>query len=370
MKMLKTLTQILCMTGVCSYLALGDRIKDIATVEGAGGLQVVGYGLVTGLNNTGDSPRSSFTIQSVLNMLKRFGITPQQNIFFQRTQNVAAVMVTATIPPFARAGTKIDVTVSSIGDARSLQGGTLVLTPLVASDGTVFGMAQGPLSVGGYDITALGSRAGKNLTNTARVPGGLLLERNVEGTSLSTGEIRILLNHPDYTTAVRIAAAINALEGLANTAQALDPATVIVRFPAGTTAAQAIEYIARIESTEVSVDVAGKVVINERTGTVVVGGNVRLLPAVVAHGGLEIEIQQINTAIQPAPFTIGTTARVSNAFIRTQEQSNPAVALPATTTVQDLANALNLLKVSPRDLVAIFQALKQAGALQAELVIQ
>jgi len=361
---------ILILVLVATSVSRADRIKDIATIEGSGGIQVVGYGLVTGLNNTGDSPRSSFTIQSVLNMLKRFGLTPQQSIFQQRTQNVAAVMVTATIPAFARAGTKVDVTVSSIGDARSLQGGTLIMTPLVASDGTVYGMAQGPLSVGGYSISSLGSSSGKNLTNTGRIPGGLLLERNLEGTLAATGPARIILNHPDYTTATRIAAAINALDGLANSAQALDPATVVVRFPNGTTQAQAIEYIARIEAAEVAVDVAGKVVINERTGTVVVGGNVRLLPAVVAHGGLEIEIQQINTVVQPAPFTIGTTARVSNAFVRTQEQSNPAVALPATATVQDLANALNSLKVSPRDLVAIFQALKQVGALQAELVIQ
>lgn len=347
-----------------------DRIKNIATIEGGSSIQVVGYGLVTGLNNTGDSPRSSFTIQSVLNMLKRFGITPQQSIFLQRTQNVAAVMVTATLPPFARAGTKIDVTVSSIGDARSLQGGTLILTPLSSSDGTVYGLAQGPLSVGGFDVSALGSRSGKNLTCTGRVPGGLILERNIGGSVADASQIRILLNHPDYTTATRIAAAINTLDGLASSAQALDPATVVVRFPQGTTQTQVMEYIARIENAEVNVDVAAKVVINERTGTIVVGGNVRLLPAVVAHGGLEIEIQQVNTVVQPAPFTIGTTQRVSNAFIRTQEQTNPAVALPATATVQDLANALNVLKVSPRDLIAIFQALKQSGAIQAELIIQ
>ncbi|MCX7930260.1 MAG: flagellar basal body P-ring protein FlgI [Chlorobi bacterium] len=351
-------------------LCSADRIKDIATIEGGSSVQVVGYGLVTGLNNTGDSPRSSFTTQSVLNMLKRFGITPQQSIFQQRTQNVAAVMVIATIPPFTRAGMKIDVTVSSIGDARSLQGGTLIMTPMVATDGTVYGMAQGPVSVGGYDISSLGSRSGKNLTNTGRVPAGLLLERAVSASHAVSSEIRLVLNHPDYTTATRIATTINTLDGLANTAQALDPATVVVRFPSGTTQTQAMELIARIEGAEVNADVAGKVVINERTGTIVVGGNVRLLPAVVAHGGLEIEIQQINTVVQPAPFTIGTTARVSNALIRTQEQTNPAVAIPATATVQDLANALNSLKVSPRDLVAIFQALKQAGALQAELIIQ
>jgi flagellar P-ring protein precursor FlgI len=351
-------------------IAFADRIKDIATIEGGSGIQVIGYGLVTGLNNTGDSPRSSFTIQSVLNMLKRFGITPQQSIFLQRTQNVAAVMVTATIPAFARAGTKVDVTVSSIGDARSLQGGTLLMTPMVANDGVVYGMAQGPLSVGGYDVSSLGSRSGKNLTNTGRVPGGLVLERNVAGSIAANAEVRVILNHPDYTTATRIASAINAIDKLRNSAEAVDPATVVVRFPQGTTQAQAIEYIALIESAEVAVDAAGKVVINERTGTVVVGGNVRLLPAVVAHGGLEIEIQQINTVVQPAPFTIGTTQRVSNAFIRTQEQTNQAVALPATATVQELANALNSLKVSPRDLVAIFQALKQAGSLQAELIIQ
>lgn len=367
---MNALARMLWVMLIAAAITRADRIKDIATIEGGPTLQLVGYGLVTGLPNTGDSPRSSFTIQSVLNMLKRFGVTPQQNIFLQRTQNVAAVMVTATVPAFARAGTKVDVTVSSIGDARSLQGGTLILTPMTSSDGTVYGMAQGPLSVGGFDVTSLGSRSGRNFTCTGRVPGGLILERNVEGTLGNASEVRVVLNHPDYTTAVRIAEAINRLDGLSGAAQALDPATVLVRFPQGTTQAQAIEYIARIESAEVAVDVAGKVVINERTGTVVIGGNVRLLPAVVAHGGLEIEIQQINTVAQPAPFTIAPPLRVSNAIIRTREQPNAAVALPATATVQDLANALNSLKVSPRDLVAIFQALKQAGALQAELVIQ
>lgn len=341
------------------------RIKDIATVEGVSGMQVIGYGLVTGLNQTGDSPRSTFTVQSVTSMLKRFGITvPQVNL---RTQNVAAVMVTATIPTFLKKGARFDVQVSSLGDARSLQGGILLMTPLSSGEGTVFGMAQGGLTVGGYDFQASGSRVGKNFASSARVPNGGIVDKDIQGTIVQNGQIRILLRDPDFTTSTRIAAAINRLPGMNNGAQAVDAATVQVQLPDAT---QVMQTIAQIEALQIVSDPSARVVINERTGTIVIGSAVQLLPAVVSHGGLEIQIQTVTSTPQQAPFTIATPQPVKNSTLSAQERENPAIVLNGASTVQDMANALNALNVTPRDLIAIFQALKEAGALQAELVIQ
>ena len=345
------------------------RIKDIATIQGNSQVQVIGYGLVTGLNNTGDNQQSSFTVQSVINMLKRFGLTPPANN--PRTRNVAAVMVTANVPSFMRTGSKIDVQVSSIGDASSLQGGILLMTPLSLSSGEIVGMAQGAISVGGYDYNSYGSRLSKNVSTTGRVPSGLILEKNIESNVNDNNKIRVVLRDPDFTTANRIAQAINASPGLNGAAAAIDAATIEVTLQAGVTAAQQTALIAQIESLEVVSDPIARVVINERTGTVVVGGNVRLLPAVIAHGGLEISIQKQVLVPQPAPFTIrppqiGETAQITaNEEVNT---SNPLVVQGA--TVQDISDALNLLQVKPRDLIAIFQALKEAGALQGELIIQ
>lgn len=349
-------------------LHAAPRIKDVATIEGVSGIQVVGYGLVTGLNNTGDSQRSIFTVQSVTNMLKRFGITvPNQNL---RTRNVAAVIVTATLPMFLKKGSKVDVQVSSTGDAESLQGGILIATPLQSVDGILYGFAQGAISVGGYDFRALGSRSGKNFTSSGRVPSGCIIEKATDGQFVSNSQIRVVLHEPDFTTASRVATAINALQGLQNAAAAIDAATVAVAVPAGATPTQIVQLVAQIESATVTTDVAARVVINERTGTVVVGGTVQLLPAVVAHGGLDIQIQRTTQLSQPAPFSFGTSQRADNANVNTREEVTPPVALPATSTVQEMASALTLLKVSPRDLIAIFQALKESGSLQAELVIQ
>lgn len=352
---------------LCTTLAEAGaaRIKDIATVEGVSGVQVIGYGLVTGLNQTGDSPRSTFTVQSVTSMLKRFGITvPQINL---RTQNVAAVMVTATIPTFLKKGARFDVQVSSLGDARSLQGGILLMTPLSSETGMVFGMAQGGLSVGGYDFQASGSRVGKNFASSARVPSGGIVDKDIPGTIVQNGQIRILLRDPDFTTSTRIAAAINRLPGMNNGAQAVDAATVQVQLPDAT---QVMQTIAQIEALQITSDPTARVVINERTGTIVIGSAVQLLPAVVSHGSLEIQIQTV-TSVQPqAPFTIAPPQPVQNATLTAQEGQNPAVVLNGASTVQDMAAALNALNVTPRDLIAIFQALKEAGALQAELIIQ
>lgn len=345
------------------------RIKDVAVIEGNSGVQVIGYGLVTGLNRTGDNQQASYTVQSVMNMLKRFGVTvPETN---PRVRNVAAVMVTATIPTFSKRGSKIDVQVSSIGDATSLQGGVLLMTPVSFSNGQIVGLAQGPLSVGGYDIRSLGTSITKNSTTTGRVPNGLILENNVDGQIIDGQNVRISLREPDFTTATRIAQAINSLPGLANSATTLDAGSVQVQMPAGQTNDQIMQTIAAIEVLNVVKDPIARVVINERTGTVVVGGNVELLPAVVAHSGLEITIQKQVLVPQPAPFTIRPPQIAETADINAEEEIKESKALVVQgPTVADIAEALNLLEVQPRDLIAIFQALKESGSLQGELIIQ
>lgn len=350
-------------------VANSARIKDIAVIQGSTNIQVIGYGLVTGLNNTGDNPQTYFTNQSLMNMLKRFGITiPQKN---SRVRNVAAVMVTANVPTFLRSGSKVDVTVSSVGDASSLQGGVLLLTPLSTADGTIIGSAQGPLSVGGYDFSAYGSRISKNVATTGRIPNGMILENNLNSTYVIDNKINIVLREPDFTTATRVQAAVAGIPNLANASVVLDAATIEVTLPNGATQNQINQIISQIEVLNVITDQVAKVVINERTGTVVIGGNVQLLPATIAHSGLEIAIQKQVLVPQPAPFTIRPPSPVETAEITAREEQNTAQPLVVQgATVQDMANALNALKVKPRDLIAIFQALKEVGSLQAELIIQ
>ncbi len=349
-----------------SYAA---RIKDVASVNGTSASQVIGYGLVTGLNNQGDNQATSFTVQSVSNMLKRFGLTvPQLN---PRIRNVAAVMVTAEIPAFAKKGSKIDVNVSSIGDARSLQGGVLIMSPISTANGEIIGMAQGALSIGGYDFEALGSRVSKNYATTGRVPGGLILEKDIDNNEnlVENKKIRISLYQPDFNTAKNIAGAVNGAS--LGTALILDAATVEVELPTENKH-ENMQSIADIQSLQIAVDAPARVVINERTGTIVMGGNVEVLPSVIGHGNLEVTIKRNVVIPQPAPFTIRPPRPVETADVSIEEDRNPLAALNIATgsTVQNIVEALNALKVSPRDLISIFQALKTSGALQAELIIQ
>lgn len=363
------LIYLLILFAISFQIANSARIKDIAVIQGSTNIQAIGYGLVTGLNNTGDNPQTYFTNQSLMNMLKRFGITiPQKN---SRVRNVAAVIVTANIPSFLRSGSKVDVTVSSIGDASSLQGGVLLLTPLSTADGTIIGSAQGALSVGGYDFSAYGSRISKNVATTGRIPNGMILESNLSSTYVVDNKINVVLREPDFTTATRVQAAIAGLPNLANSSLVLDAATIEVTLPNGANQNQINQLISQIEALNIVTDQVAKVVINERTGTVVIGGNVQLLPATIAHSGLEITIQKQVLVPQPAPFTIRPPSPVETAEITAREEQNAAQPLVVQgATVQDMANALNALKVKPRDLIAIFQALKEVGSLQAELVIQ
>ena len=347
------------------------RIKDIATIRGLSRTQLVGYSLVVGLDGTGDSRRSLFTHQSIRNMLYQFGI----NVTDERmsTRNVAAVMVTATMSPFSKPGSSVDVSVSSMGDASSLEGGTLILTPLMGKEGQVYAHAQGSVSIGGVNIeTAGGERYRKNYALVGRVPNGAMVERGVPVNLGAGGTIELLLHEPDFTTASRIASAIDSTFG-STIAYPQDAATVSINIPTEyNDSGQLVRMIAMLEAVEVIPDQVARVVINERTGTVVVGGNVRLSPAAVSQGDLTVKISAVPVISQPSPFSQGQTVVVPQTMTTVTEgqgEQNAVMVLDEPASVSDLANALNALRVTPRDIISIFQALKQAGALQAELVI-
>jgi len=348
-------------------LAYATRIKDIAYVKGVNDYQVIGYGLVVGLTGTGDSQISIFTEQSVASMLKRFGITvPQSQV---RMRNVAAVMVVSSIPPFSSNGASVDVTVSSMGDASSLQGGTLLLTNLIGQDGKVYSTAQGPLAVGGFDIRAAGTMVQRNFTTTGRIPNGGLVQQSPPISFVDNWILSLVLSQQDFTTADRVADVINQSIG-SKIADAIDGGTINVQVPQPYQAKEKIvQFIAQIESLQVVPDVMARVVINERTGTVVVGQNVSVLPVAISHGNLNIEIQAYPVISQPPPFSQGQTVVTQAATAQVNQEENSMVAIGSAATVQDIASALNSLKVKPRDIIAIFQALKAAGALKADLVI-
>jgi flagellar P-ring protein precursor FlgI len=363
---MKRITIFIFSVLLLSVCIAGTRIKDIAYVQGVRGQQLIGYGLVVGLNGTGDSQRSTFTLQSVASMLKRFGITVAQNDL--RLRNVAAVMVTCTAPGFSREGGVVDVIVSSLGDATGLQGGTLLLTPLSGLDGNVYAMAQGPMSVGGMGVSAGGSEVRRNHTAAGRIPGGAILEKAIPSSFSKDSTVFIVLNQTDFTTADRVGQAVNTK--YQGSAMARDGSTISVTVPdLFRTEGKIIDFISQIELLEISPDVAARVIINERTGTIVIGGNVSILPVAISHGGLNIEIQSTPVISQPEPFSQGKTVATKMTTVAAGEDSVQVYALSGAATVQDVAKALNAMKVSPRDIIAIFQALKEAGALKAELVI-
>ncbi|MCS7309479.1 MAG: flagellar basal body P-ring protein FlgI [Armatimonadetes bacterium] len=354
---------------VCAALtsaAPDVRLKDIAQVHGARGNQLIGYGLVVGLEGTGDSKGTLFTTQSVANMLQRFGITVPAGQM--KVKNIAAVMVTADLPPFAREGSRIDVTVSSIGDARSLQGGTLLQTPLMGADGNVYAVAQGAISVGGFGAASGGSSQQKNHLTVGRIPAGAIVEREVPARVVRDDSILITLNTPDFTTAARVASAIR--QKFPQTLpRALDASTIRVEL-SGEEREDVVTLIAALQEITVQPDTPARVILNERTGTVVLGGNVTLSPAAVAHGNLTIRIDAKPQVSQPAPLSGGSTVTTTRRDVRVTEQAERLVALPEAVTVEQLVKALNLLGVSPRDLMSILQALRAAGALHAEVEVQ
>lgn len=351
-----------------SSAILGQRIKDIAYFKGINSEQLIGYGLIVGLGGTGDSHRSTFTVQSVTSMLKRFGITvPETNL---RTRNVAAVMVTAKVNNLAKQGTEFDVSVASMGDAKSLMGGTLLMTPLSRSNGEVYAMCQGAVSIGGYDInTGSGGRVAKNHALSGRIPNGGMLERTILDEGFVPEDLSIVLKEPDFTTANTIADSINTAFD-SQVATIIDGAEIALAIPSdGQTSLP--EFLARVESIEVIKDVIAKVVLNERTGTVVAGSNVKISPVSISHGSLNITIKSFPIISQPSPFSQGQTTVFNNQVpdVNEDKDENSTYSIEGASNAQEVAAALNSLNVSPRDIIAIFQALKEAGALTAELVI-
>lgn len=358
---MKKIIIIMLLSLITAGLTAQTRIKDISRISGADSKQVIGYGLVVGLQGTGDSPASQATIQSINNMLEHFGLTVPENRI--RPNNVAAVMVTAVLPPFAKPGSSFDVIVSSVGDARSLEGGVLLMTPMIGQDNRKYGTAQGPVSFGGFNEEGKNARIRKNYTNVGRIPNGAVVENENFSQVIVDGELRIQLFSPDFTTAERIAEAINQAYDI-RIAIAENAANVTVIVPdVVITESNLVGFISNIENLAVIPQQNARVVINERTGTIIAGGNVRINEVAIAHGNLVIKVQSNREELSAGPFTLET----ERTDISAQETSR--VFLMQSATVQELAQALNAIKVSPRDMISIFQSLKESGALHAELRI-
>jgi len=343
------------------------RIKDIADVEGVRDNQLVGYGLVVGLNGTGDRLRTAiFTRQSLVGMLERLGVNTRDNESRLDTRNVAAVMVTANLPPFIRPGSRIDIAVSALGDASNLLGGTLLVTPLLGADGEVYAVAQGAVSTGAIAARGAAGSVTRGVPTSARVANGAIVEREVPYALAGRPSIRLSLRNPDLTTARRIAAAINR-ETRATVATANDPRTVTLNL-AGR---DAVGFIADIEQLRVEPDQMARVVIEEASGTIVMGANVRVSTVAIAQGNLTIRVTETPQVSQPNPFGQGETREVPRTQIEVDDQAERRLGiLRGGVSLQELVRALNALGVGPRDLISILQAIKAAGALQAELELR
>ena len=356
---------ITIMVLVITTSAHAIRIKDLASFEGIRDNQLMGYGLVVGLNSSGDSDQTKFQIQSVMNMLEKMGITTSLNI---KTKNVAAVMVTATLPPFAKQGNRLDVLVSSLGDAKSIAGGTLIMAPLKGADNQVYAVAQGSILTNSFAFGGQGAAAQKNHPTAGRIPNGALVERELPNTLAGKSVINLNLHDADFTTASRIVAAINA-KFHSPVAASKDPGSVSLTIPEAYTN-RAVEFVAALERLEVIPDAQAKVVLNERTGTVVMGENVRISTVAVTHGSLSLVIKESPQVSQPNPLSKGgETKVVPETDLKVVEESRQLMVMPEGATIGDVVRALNLLGVTPRDMISIIQAVKSAGALQAELSI-
>jgi len=353
---------------VVSGSAIADRIKDVASIQGVRSNQLFGYGLVVGLPGTGDqTTQAQFTVQSLKTMLAQLGVALPENVNPQ-LKNVAAVLVQADLPPFAKTGQTIDVTVSSAGNANSLRGGSLLMTPLKGIDGQVYALAQGNLVVGGFGAEgADGSSITVNIPSNGRIPNGAIVEREVASPFASSPTITLNLHQSDFTTAMNLAEAINQFFG-PSTAFAIDGSSVSVRGPLDVN--QKVAFVSELENLEVEHgSSAAKVIFNAKTGTVVIGAQVRVEAAAVAHGSLTVTIDQDLFVSQPAPFSDGDTVVVPDSTIYIEEEDNRMFVFEPGVALDDLVRAINQVGASPSDLVAILQALKQVGALRAQLIV-
>jgi flagellar P-ring protein precursor FlgI len=345
------------------------RVKDVASIEGIRDNQLVGYGLVVGLHGTGDSSQTVFPAQTLISALERMGVTVPQtgsnSASNMQVKNMAGVFVVATLPPFSRPGYKMDITVSSAGDARSLEGGILLMTPLYGPDGQVYAQAQGALVLGGYMATGGGSSKQVNHPTTARIPGGALVERPVLFDLKQMHTVSVVLNDADFHTAERMAAAIDLVLGSAR-AHAVDSRRVEIQPGPDEDVAALLD---RVEAVEVEVYPRARVVVNERTGTVVIGGTVRLQPVSILHGGLSVNVISETMVSQPNPGSSGTTQVVQQTTVQAQDKPVNRIDLKEGATVEDLVQELQRTGAGARDVISILQAMKEAGALEADLEV-
>ncbi|TGY90023.1 flagellar basal body P-ring protein FlgI [Marinicauda algicola] len=365
--MIRTIALALLAAVLTTAAHANPRIKDIADVEGVRDNQLVGYGLVVGLDGTGDTLRNTaFTRQSLNSMLERFNVNVREADL--RTGNVAAVIVTAELPPFAMQGTRIDVTVSALGDAESLQGGVLIATPLMDAQGNVYAVSQGSIAVGGFSAEGDAASITRGVPTVGRISNGALVEREL-GFDLAAREgVRLALRNPDFTTARRMAEAINAYLGR-GAARAVNPSIVTVALPAGYER-DLVGMIADIEQLRVEADMRARVVIDEATGTIVMGEDVRVSTVAIAQGNLTITVSEAPMVSQPAPFAdVGETVLVPRTEINVEEEMRQMGVLEGTVSLRELVDGLNALGVSPRDMITILQTIKAAGALQAEIEV-
>jgi flagellar P-ring protein precursor FlgI len=344
-----------------------SRIKDLANIEGVRQNQLIGYGLVVGLNGTGDTLNNiPFTKQSLTAMLERLGVNIRGQTI--RTGNVAAVMVTANLPAFGTQGTRIDVTVSAMGDSKSLQGGTLLVTPLLGADGNVYAVAQGSLAIGGFQAEGDAAKITRGVPTVGRIANGALIEREIEFTLNRLSQLRMALRNPDFTTAKRIAAAINDYIG-APTAEPLDPATVGITVPPQYRG-NVVSLLTEVEQLQVEPDLGAKIVIDERSGIIVMGRDVRVSMVAVAQGNLTVTISESPEVSQPLPFSRGGNTRVvPRTRIGVQEDGKKLAVVKEGVSLQQLVDGLNSLGIGPRDLIAILQAIKASGAIQADIEV-
>ncbi|KQP03359.1 flagellar biosynthesis protein FlgA [Methylobacterium sp. Leaf93] len=344
-----------------------SRVKDLASIEGVRQNQLVGYGIVVGLNGTGDTLNNiPFTRQSLQAMLERLGVNTRGATM--RTQNLAAVMVTASLPPFATQGNRIDITVSSLGDAKSLQGGTLLVTPLLGADGEVYALAQGSVAIAGFSAEGDAAKITRGVPTNGRVPNGAMIERETAFKMNDMRSLRLSLRNPDFTTSKRIAAAINDFMG-ADTAEPTDPATVTLQIPAKYNG-NMIRLVTEIEQLKIEPDQTARVIVDERSGIIVMGRDVRVSTVAIAQGNLTVTITEQPQVSQPAPLSNGTTTVVPRTGVKVDTgEGNKLAMVKEGVTLRELVDGLNALGVGPRDLISILQAIKAAGALQADIEV-
>lgn len=340
------------------------RVKDIASFSGVRVNQLVGYGLVVGLGGTGDRRGSEFTLISMSNMLEKMGV--KIDLKSLRPANAAAVMVTAQMPASARPGSKLDVTVSSVGDAKSLLGGVLLMTPLRGIDGEIYGVAQGPLAVGGIDASGAAATAKKNVTTVATVPGGATIERNVPFEFDGQREMVLNMKGDDFSTVMEVSQKINGVLG-GNYSRAVDASTIRLSVPPAYQG-NIVPMMAKLENIQIDPDLRARVVVDEKTGTIVIGSNTKLSPVAVTHGSMQIVVQESAEVVQPMPFSRGETVTVPQTNINVNEE-NRRLKLVAGATLQELVEGLNALGATPRDLISILKTLKSAGSLHADLEV-